>query len=85
MPEWLLLIIGIAVVPVVTWIVTSYAKDETIYNFMFSLGSKIDAKVSGVIGDQNWEALEDTLLNKFLVAAQGLKDGADADDNKVST
>jgi len=85
MPEWLLLIIGIAVVPVVTWLLASFAKDETIYNFMFNIGSKIDTSVSGVIGDKNWEALEDTLLNKVLVAAQGLKDGADADDNKVST
>ena len=80
MPEWLLLVIGIAVVPVVTWLLAQFASDETIYNFTFGLGQKIDSKVSGVIGDKNWEALEDNLMHKFLVAAQGLKDGADADD-----
>ena len=85
MPEWLTLIIGIAVVPVVSWVLMSFAKDETIYNFFFSLGQKVDSGASKYIGDKNWEQLEDSITQKFVVMAQGLKDGADFDDNKVST
>ena len=78
-----MLIIGVAIVPIVTWLTATFVKDQTIYDFMFNIGKKVDAGASKYIGDGNWEALEDSLVQKFVVAAQGLKDGADSDDAVV--
>ncbi len=83
MPGWLILILGMAAVPAVTFVLAKFLPDQTIYDFMFNIGKKVDVAVSKYIGDGNWEAIEDTLVQKFVVAAQGLKDGADVDDGAV--
>ena len=39
MPEWLLVIIGMAAVPVLSWVMLKFIPSQKLYDFAFNIGS----------------------------------------------
>lgn len=77
MNETLIVIIAFVVGTGLPLIFASFLPNSKFYNWGVSVGKKMSAagrKISG------WEGIENNLTGSFLSFAQGLKEGADEDD-----
>lgn len=73
------IVLGIVISLLTTWI-----KKGQFHKWGYSVGVLLDKFGMAKFGKLNWEKFEDVITTAVLSFAQGIKDGADWDDNEVS-
>lgn len=73
------IIIAFLVGTLLPLIFASVLPNTTFYKWGFSAGKKLSAKGKSWVGG-SWENFENNLTGSFVSFAQGLKEGADSDD-----
>ena len=72
---------GVAIASVIVMFIASWVKKGQFENWGITIGSALSKLGNAKLGKAVWEKLEDSITVAFVTFAQGIKKGADLDDN----